>query len=842
MRKQLLEAVLLLCPIEFRREYGDQIRSDVARRNWGLAAIFNVAVTGLHEHLEFWARTHTRAVRSIIKGRLLTIVTVLTLALALGANIAVASVLYGVLLSRLPYPTAQQLVFVQETDSGRSLSYPDAQTLAKNIKAYGRLAIAAFDRETLSGNGDPVSLSGTRVSANYFSIIGINPELGQFSTNLNAESRNIVISDRLWHQRFSSSPAVLGRILVLNNIGYRVIGVAPPGFRDPTPYGLLRHSYWLTIGRKEQQDAGPGDFNYTGLVRVHSGIDIGTAKVSIKHITSMVMRTNRQISPSTCCVRVSSIQDSIVGPVRPALLALYGLVSLVLFIACANVASLHFTRNATRESELAVIAAMGASPTQIASQLVTETGLLAALGGVLGILLAWLTLYLLAPLGAALVPRWENIGLNGAMILYASSLVFITVLVSGLAPALSQRKAASGILNAERSGGHRQAKRVQSSLVIIEIALTFILVLSSTVAIKHMLAYTHVDLGFKVRNLYEIAIDVSDQPQYGSPIAQRSFIQRAMEHVRNIRGVKAASAALQAPLDCCSSTAFAFPDKQNVEFPILENSITSQYFETLGVHLVRGRNFTSTDRPGSPCVAIVDQNFVETYFGYHSNIGARIIPSIEQNLVCTIVGEVNNIRENFSGRPTPMLYLPMSQFPEVGAILLRTGTHVTSLASEVRVAFKYVDPTLPPPTVTSYESIVASQTIDVRAMAILFGALAAIALLLAISGMYAITSYSIERRRREFAIRRVLGAPTRNIFRIVIFGALTQSGIGVAFGASISAVLSYPLRNVFHDASPFDLFTLGSTVILCLVGTMVASLIPAIKAIYVEPMVALRND
>jgi len=787
----LFRLALVPAPAAFRRFYAtrmfDVLSDTVAEayeRNGSLGAALagvlgcaDALRASLEERLALGGRDLVRAMRSLLRAPLITFVAIMAIALAIGANLTVASVLEGVFLRPLPYAAPQQLLFVQETSAGHSLSYPDARELAGRLSAYAKLAVSAFDNRTLSGLGRPVTLSGGIVSNNYFAVLGIRPELGRFFSSTDVGTSIAVISHTLWREKFGGNASVLGRVMRLNGRGYTIVGVAPAEFCDPTPFGLIQRAYWIALDPRDASQIGPGHFNDNGLARIDPKLKVEAGARNIRTALTTIVHQHAAYDGRLCCVDVSSVRDTILGPVGPLLWALYAVVSMILLIACANVANLSFTRNAARESELAVRAALGASPQRIATELMTETVLLAAAGAVVGLCLAVFGLDALAAWGPQVLPRWENVGLGGGLIVYAAVLVPLTTIMAGFLPALSRRRDVARVLGAERVSERRSTKRVRATLVVGEVALALALLIGAGLVLRSLVAFTNVTLGFEPEHVYQVQVRNLTGPRYASVNSQRTFVQSVTTELARIPGVTNVAAASQIPFDCCSSTAFTLPGRLTRSTSTLYNTIVPDYFRTLHIPLIRGRTFTHTDRAGSACVAILDSNFARRYFGSTDVLGHMVAaPGLSPaTSLCRIVGLVGAVREQFGMPPAPMLYVPLNQAPDLGDFVIRTDGRAAGLANDVTAVFAKVDPELPAPPIASYDSVIAENAFGERVNTTLFGALAVLALILALSGIYAVTAYSVEQRTREFGIRKAIGASTASVLRNVLAGALFQT-------------------------------------------------------------------
>jgi predicted permease len=847
----LFRLALLTAPSEFRRTYEarmvdaliEAVTESYRRDGWVgatfacLAGCYDGMRASIAERGETIVRDLAYAARSLARTPTTTFVSIAAIALAIGANLVVASVLDGVLLRPLPFAEAGHLLFVQESTFGHAMSFPDARSLAARIQPYAQLALSNFETQTLFGGGQSASLTGSHVSPNYFSVLGVRPALGRFFTAQDASSTNVVISYALWQTRFARDPAIVGQAIRLDDRDYTIVGVSPAGFRDPTTYGFIDRAYWIAIDPHDSQLAGPGEFNYNGIARLRSGFDVATGTTNIRAALVSLVNERGTHSPP-CCPDVSGVKDSIVGPVRPLLWSLYALVCTVLVIACANVANLQYTRIAARESEFALRAALGASSRRLAAELMTETSLLVGLGAIAGLSLVPLGLTAFAQFGVHVLPRWENVGVDRSLYLYALALVALATLLAGIVPAVAMGRDLAARLASSHTTVRRTTKRARAVLVILEVALATSLVISAGLVVRSALAFTHVTYGFDAQNVFVVRTNLTP-PHYASDRSELQFAERATERLLAIPGVDGVAASSIVPLACCNSQGVTLPG-QRESTSILYDAVSPTYFKTLRIPLLRGRTFDTTDRTNARCTAIVDATFAQRYFSRSSVLGAVIKTSgLHPN--CTIVGVVGAVREGFGIPLEPMLYLAMSQSTELEDFVIRASAPNLRLADDVAGALAKVDPTLPRPDISSFETIRAESTLAMRASAALFGSLAVIALLLALSGIYAVTAFTVERRTQEFGIRRAIGASTTAILRDVLGAAIAQCCVGVALGIVLTSLFARILAGLLYETSPFDAATFVAAIVLFLTCGIVAALLPAIEATRVEPAVALRR-
>jgi putative ABC transport system permease protein len=525
---------------------------------------------------------------------------------------------------------------------------------------------------------------------------------------------------------------------------------------------------------------------------------------------------------------------------------LYAAVTVLLVIACANIVNLTLVRAAARERELVVRTALGASRARIAAQLCVETGLLALLGGAVGLALGWAGLRLFDALGSQMIPRWEGVHIDGTVIGYVVLLLFLTTLVTGIVPAFSQRRdLVTGLKAAGRSGDLSGAKRLRVSLVIAEIALTLGLVASAGLIVRSFLTLTHVNLGFDSRHLYTIEIPNLQKTKYPTYDAELRGVDRLVDAVRAIPGVREAASTTVVPFSGGFIVGTKIPGRPGTE-EVDGNAVAPSYFQVMHIPLLRGRNFTRRDNAHAPSVAIVNASLARHFFGTLDVVGRRISPGVSSSntpsRVRTIVGVVDDTRDGFSQPMKPEFYLPDSQLQIYGMIVARTNGHDAGLAQSVARAYTSVDPSLPAPEIVSYDKLFAQNSGRWQAAALLFSSLAFIALILALAGIYAVSAYSVQQRTQEFGIRKAIGAKDGHVLSGVITDALRQGAIGIAIGLALAALCTRLLTSLLFQTSPLDPLTYAAVIALLIGCTILAALMPALRATRVQPAVALRYE
>jgi len=831
----LSRCALLLCPGDFRRDFGARFGGEATA---GFHSAADIAWTGLQLRAELLWRDVSRAARSLARSPLFSVVAIAAIALSTACNVVIASIIGGVLFQPLPYPNPQQLMVVQETDRGHSMTFPDGSALAKRIAAVGDLTLSQFTTRTWAGSGRPLNLPGGLVSPNYFATLGIRAELGRLIGPTSALGE-IVISDGIWRQKFGGAADALGQPMILNGHTYRIVGVAPPSFLDPTPFGLHRSSFWIPIDASDPTIAGAGEFNFIPIVRVRSQQTTAATATTIVAALRTVVK-NEHWTPGFFALRATPLDELIVGPLRPLLWTLYAAVSIVLLIACLNVASLHVSRNVAREARLSLLAAIGATRRRIAIELATETALLAFAGTAAGIVLADAGLRALRILAPGLVPRWDAVGVNDGMLLYSVALVPLITLIAGVMPALMRRTdLAAGLRAATQIGQRRFVQALRTSLVTSEIALATTLLIAAGLILRSYLALTSVALGFDADRLYAVLPPLLTGPAYARDDQRLAFMQRAQNKLRAIPGVIAVAGAQQLPFFCCDSTDMKIG--QRTLPSVLINGITTGYFSTLGVRVIAGRDFLTTDGSGSPKVAVIDETFARRYFGTGDVLGKRI-DDMGFGYGATIVGVVAPVRQDFGVPDQPTAYFPANQLPQIDQFALRTDRPVPGLAATVDAIFEHLDPTQVAASIKSYDDVFAEHRSEAQARLILFEALAGIALVLSLSGVYAVSAYTVEARRSEFGLRKALGATAGAVVQTVLAGATQTTAIGIAIGIILGAALSRFLADLLYATSPWDPPAFAGAIVVIVACALVAALGPALRAMRVDPVTALRSE
>jgi predicted permease len=785
--------------------------------------------------------------RSFARQPAFTLTAILALALGIGANTAVFSVVYGVLLKPLPFPEPDELVFVHDTYPAvptASISFPKLLALREGTRTLEALGGFAPTGVTLTGSGDPEQVPGTRVSAAFFDALGVQPLYGRWFTEEEDQPNGppaIMLSETLWRRRFGGDPKVIGQPIQVDGISRTVVGV----MRQDTQYPVATQ-VWVPLALP--RTAGGGNFMRL-LGRMRPGVTLEQVQQDLGGLSTQ-FNTQNGLQRD---VRVWPLHEALVTTNRRTLLVLQGTVVFVLLVACANVANLLLARSVSRQRELAVRAAIGAQRGRLVRQLLTESVLLSAAGGLVGVLLASWLLRLFVALAPANFPRLQAITMDTGVLAFTFVVATLTGVLFGLAPARQGFRTNpndslrdTGVRGAA-GGSSRGASRV---LVVAEVALALVLVIGAGLLVKSLLRLQNEQPGFAADGVFTFNINL---PQSKYPkTAPRDFYRRLVEETRAVPGVQSAAAINYAPM-----TNFGFngpfsikgqPPFDQGKAPATEYRFVSPgYFATMGIPVIGGTDFTpqhnETDRP----VIIINEAMARQHFGAINPIGAQMWVAVDpQTTVREVVGVVGDVRDAALGaRPVPETFIPHAQAPlGAMALVIRTSgeMRMENVLPSIRQRLAGIDPEVPLIRPQSLRTAVDATTGTTRMTSTLTSVFAFVAALLASLGIYSLIAYSVAQRTREIGIRVALGADRRAVMRLVLREGLTLAAIGIAVGLAASFLLTQALETMLYDVRPTDPVVLAATCAGVLLVTMLASLVPALRAVRVDPMIALRAE
>jgi putative ABC transport system permease protein len=793
------------------------------------------------------------ALRQLIKSPGFAAVTILTLALGIGACTAIFSVVNAVLLRPLDYPDPARLVIIRETNLPDfpefSVSPPNYLDWEKQTKSYEHLAAYSGSRINLTGDGEPQQLVGIKATAHYFDVYGIKPALGRtFLPEEDAPGKNhvVVLSYPFWQRVFGGAADVLGRPVQLNGEPYTVIGVAPLGFGIASKIDA-----WMPMAFKPDETANDArGGHYLSVVgRLRPGVTVAQAEAELKVLAAQ-LATQYPDSNKGWGIFLMPLQDYSVRDVRTVLYTLLGAVGCVLLIACANIANLLLARATARHREISIRAALGASRARLVRQLLTESVLLALCGGLAGILLARWGLDALLALAPANLPRVTDIHLNAGVLVFSLALSVITGLIFGIAPAwLAARADVNEALKqgsrGSTEGGARG--RLRSALVVIEVTLALMLLGGAGLLARSFMQLAHVDPGFTPENATVLRLSLP-QKKYALPEQQTAFANSLLERVKNLPGVQAAGLTHSMPLVSDYVLGFNIEGRPALAPSDLPNTnyyaVTPDYFRAMGIRLVRGRVFTAQDDAKAPRVAIINETMARQHFPNEDPIGKRINITNGPDTWREIIGIVGDIKQYGVDKATSsQSYEPFAQVPFSSLnVVIRTSGPPAALLGAIRPTVYAVDKDQPIGTIRPLEEIMADSIARQRFAMTLLTVFSLVALVIAAVGIYGVMAYSVVQRTGEFGIRMALGAQQRDVLRLVLTQGGKLIGLGLIIGLAATLAASRAMGSMLFNTSAQDPLTLGTITLLLGAVALIACLLPANRATKVNPIEALRVE
>jgi len=795
--------------------------------------------------------------RMLIKSPGFTIVALVTLALGIGANTAIFSVVNAVLLRPLPYEKPERLVMIwgQITRWGiprNSISQPEYADLRERNEVFDGIGAYASGSFNVSGSDKPEYASGAFVSHEMFDVLGRRPVLGRAFTvdeEKPGAGNLAILSDGFWRRHFAADAEIVGKTIMLDGEPSTIVGVMPPQLPFPAAGTDLYVPLTIDLANNDR-----GSHYLKVLARMKPGVDTERAGASLTKIArNLETEYPDNYKDSGWNLFLVPLHEQIVGTVRPALLVLLGAVAFVLVIACANVANLMLARAAAREKEVAIRTALGAGRWRLIRQLLTESLVLAILGGGLGLLLAFWGIDALVALGPADLPRVEQISVDGNVLLFSLAASLLAGALFGVVPALQvSRPSLNDTL--KDTGGRTSAgvrgRRVRNVLVVLEVAVSLVLVAGAGLMIRSFSRLLEVDPGFQPRGVMTARMFLNPAT-YTRPEQIESFYSRLLERLGQIPGVESASAITQIPMGGSYSSGTMtvkdrLGDENEESIEVDQRSVGHAYFDTMGLSLVKGRSFSGQDRAGAPPVAIVDESFARRYWPDSDPIGREIKIGGDRSPRPwkTIVGVVRHVKQyglDQDGRE--QAYFPFTQEPQLSMVLLlRTKQDPLALSSAVQAQVQALDKDLPIYFVRTMEQVVAGSVAQSRFSLLLLAAFAGVALVLAAVGIYGVMAWSVSQRHHEIGIRMALGAQGTDVLRLMLRAGLTLTVAGVLIGLASAMALTRLMESLLFQVSVVDpaAYVLG-TLLLGSVA-MLACYIPARRATRVDPMVALRYE
>jgi putative ABC transport system permease protein len=867
--------VRALFPEEFRVDYESEMaRTFTAQereaRSTGapaLARLWWETLTGLvrtapREHMAQLRQDVAYAARMMRRTPGFTAVAILTLATGIGANTAIFSAVNAVLVRPLPYshPDRVAMLWNHWPSSAKSgLSMPELLDFRERLRSVDVAALAG-GAVNLAGRAEPERLHAAYVTANYFDVLGVRPVLGRtFAAREEArgEGRVVLLTYAVWQRLFDGRRDAIGQRLMLDKEGYTVVGVLPQDFELPHEFGALEPSAVilpLTLDPAASR-AERGSHYLRTIVRVRDGYSPTQAQAEVDGITRAFDRENPGEYDPGYGATLWPLRGEIVGDVRPALLVLLGAVTLVLLIACANVANLLLARGRVRAREIAVRKAIGASPARLVRQVLTEGLVLAGISALAGVALASSLTSLMAQLAPG-IPRLSEMSIDWTVLAFTAGVSILTAVVFGSLPAADlARRDISGHLAAGRGARTSMRQAVRGALVAAQVALALVLLIGAALLAQSFTRLLHVPSGFRTANVltFRVSLPVEGFAER-EPVVR--FYEEALARIRALPGVTAAGAAAGLPLQTeIGDWDFYLPG----ETPGPHGSdraadwqvITPGYMESMGVRLLRGRLPTESDRGDAPAVVVINDALARAYFPARDPIGQQIRMSGGERPWMTIIGIVGDIRHNGLATPAgPQVFLPHAQFVpfwkdttvRAFSIAVRTSGDPLAIASAARGRIRELDRDLPISQVMTLDDVVDRAVAPQRLQMLLLTFFATVALVLAAIGTYGVLAYQITERTREFGVRMALGARSGDILRMVLRQGMMPAIAGVLIGLGSAALLTRLLSSLLFETPPTDAATFAATAASLLAAALLACVMPARRATRVDPSLALRAE
>jgi predicted permease len=786
------------------------------------------------------------------------------MALGIGANTAIFSVVHAVLLEPLPFHDPDRLVQIWHVPP--QSSFPGMTRFAvsaanfldwqKQNDVFSEMALASGGGFDITGQGKPETIRAATVTSNFFSVLGVRPIYGRvfrLQEDQPGHNQEIILTYKLWQSRFGSDPNIVGKSVTLDGTAYNIVGVMGPKMTRPD-----FAQAWIPLGLTAEQAAVRGEHHYFTIARLKPGVTVAQAQAEMKTISQRLEQTYPADDKGWGAI-VVSMRDELVGDVRPALLMMLGAVAFVLLIACANVANLIFARAFGRRKEIAIRSALGATRSRIVQPLLTESVIVSLSGGALGLVLARFGIELLLKFFADKMPRMGEIGLSGTVLWFTLGLSLLTGILSGLLPALSMirddvneaLKQGLGRLDSDTSGSF-----TRSALVSVEVALSIVLLIGAGLMLRSLWSLQAIDPGFDPHNALTLALEVP-RYQFTTPTQESQFFDQALERVRTLPGVEAAGAVDNLPLTGGSNQPVAVEGRPVV--PMSEQPevsvrvVTSGYMKAMRIPLLEGRDIQESDTSNSDGVVVISQAMAKQFWPNQSPIGRHLKLTFYPDKERTIVGVVGDVKQlgldSAAGIAT--LYSPIAQMgasstapwrPYGLSLVVRTTSQPQSIATSVTRAIVQVNSATAVDNVIPLDEFIGStltqRSFNMQLLAI-FGALA---LVLCTIGIYSVLAYSVKRRMREIGLRLAFGASVRDVAALVIAQGMKPTLAGIAMGLGAALALGRVAASLIYGVSARDLATFSSATLVIVLISFAATLVPALRATRVDPLKVLHEE
>ena len=796
------------------------------------------------------------ALRQLRKSPGFTFVAVLTLALGIGANTAIFTVVHAVLLAPLPYPDAARLVAVQsrnfqENLKGLGFAPAGFRDVEKQVNSFDGIAATRYNYDNLTGIEKPTSLTGSLVTQDYFKVLGEKPLIGRtFSAEDAAASAKptVVLSYDLWQKQFGGRREIVGEAITLNDVPQEIIGVMPRTFKDPFNVSSL----WRIFPNEGGENSVANARFWDVIGRLRAGLPASTVQAELSTIATRLAQSDAKFYKGWD-FNLTPLRDLVVGNYREGLLLVVGAALVVLLITCANVAGLQFVRASTRQREVAIRLALGASRTAIARGHLIESLLLVAAGGIAGVLLAsWGLDVLLASLARDWIPRSDEIALNTTVLAVTGLTALFTGIVFGLFPAWHATRvdAIDSLRDGSKGSAGLQSVRLRGALVIAQIALTLVLLVCAGLVWKSFAAITRVNPGIQIENTLSMVLTLSPT-RYDTGPKRTDYYRQVLERMSAVPGVESIAFTQTMPFMWgipATFSIYGLPDDTAKLPPAFYDSVSPSYFSTMHVPLLAGRTFAETDNAQTPGVIVLSQSAAKKFFPTEDPIGKRLTlpPSRQQPnpTVLEVIGVAGDIPRNGLDADTPyQVYASLNQrgWP-FATLLVRSPLPVETLSQTIQRAIWEFNPEQTISNVTPVRTLVKQSLTQPQLYLTLFSLFALLALLLASIGLYGLIAYSVAQRTREFGIRFALGAQMRDVLRLVLEQGARLTAFGLVLGLLGAAGVARLMQTLLFHTTAYDPLVFGGVVFILAVIGLLAALLPALRATKADPVAALRAE
>ncbi len=800
------------------------------------------------------------ALRTLVKSPGFAAIAVGSLALGIGANTAIFSVVNAVLLRPLPFPHGEQLMGVMEANDQKGggdtgSSYSDFSAWRERTRSFSALAGYQFHDLTLTGAGEPAVLHTVVTTPGLFPLLQINPIAGRIFSEKEGErgaSPVVVLSERLWRNQFAADPAIIGKAITLDQRPFTVVGIMPADFHYPLQES--QQDIWIPLVQDPLFGpwmSRPGGHWLRVVGRLRPGVTVEQARTEMVSLEAQRAKED-PANDAGWTVHMKPLHTLVTGQVRSPLLVVLGAVGLVLLIACANIANLLLTKATARTKEMAVRVALGADRRRIMRQLLTESAVLGLAGGALGIALAWTAVRTLQTALSDRLPRIHAVSVDGEVLAFALLLSTATSVLFGLAPVLFATRSdpQKDLAEGARSGAAQGPQRARKALAIAQIALAMVLLAGAGLLMRSFLRLTAVAPGFDSTGIVKASVSLP-QFEYSTPQQWTAFSNDLLRRLHQQPGLE--QSAMVAPLPIIDgfvnlgfTIAGAPPLPPGTTQTADYVAASPEYLSVMGIPLLRGRKFNADDAPNRPAVALISAAFAQQYFPHENPIGRQVMIGFPPNgnLAREVVGVVGDVRDaSLSQRPGPMVYVPFAQAPFWGGeVVVKSSLSEAAVAAAVREQTQSIDRGLPVTDVESFAAAIDDSVAEERFRTQLLAGFSALALLLAAGGIFGVMSYSVSRRFNEIGIRMALGAEPAQVLQMIMREASLLAGVGIVAGLAGTLALGRSLGSLLYDVRAHDPGTLAVAAGLLLLVALGASWIPARRAAGVDPMKALRHD